>query len=276
MAQRAPTADDRVRRRSATLALPDPPTMDDVASIVSFLRGRLADASVDVAIVCGSGLSNLSSSIESPVSVPYCDIPGFPHASVAGHGSELVFGTLGGRRVVAQRGRFHFYEGHSMAATALPVRVFAALGARAIVMTNAAGGVNAAFRVGDIMIITDHVSLPSLSGAHALRRVATRARARLAPARPSERRRSLDPSPRSCARQRPERRALRPALPSAHERVLCGAGRRCGARGRGARPGRRAAPRRVLPRLWPNVRDAVGDRGHARAGRRRRGHVDRA
>jgi hypothetical protein len=76
------------------------------------------------------------------VHVPYADIPRFPQATVAGHGTELVFGTLGGRRVVAQRGRFHAYEGHSMQRVAVPVRVFAALGCRVMLATNAAGGVN--------------------------------------------------------------------------------------------------------------------------------------
>jgi inosine/guanosine/xanthosine phosphorylase family protein len=77
-----------------------------------------------------------------------------------------VFGTIGGTRVVAQRGRFHFYEGHSMATVALPVRVFAALGARVMLATNAAGGVNAAFNVGDIMVIRDQISFPGLAGAN--------------------------------------------------------------------------------------------------------------
>ena len=149
--------------------------MEDVAAIITYLRTRVASlrlagsaGSPEIAIVCGSGLSGLSDLLQDPVRVPYADIPRFPVSTVAGHGTELVFGTLGGRRVVAQRGRFHFYEGNSMAKVALPVRVFAALGCRVMIATNAAGGVNAEYRVGDIMVITDHVSLPSLTGAHPL------------------------------------------------------------------------------------------------------------
>jgi purine-nucleoside phosphorylase len=147
--------------------------MEDVAVIVQYLRTRvtslrLAATSPEVAIVCGSGLSKLSELIVDPIHVAYADIPRFPQSTVAGHGTELVFGTLGGRRVVAQRGRFHFYEGNSMGKVALPVRVFAALGCRVMLATNAAGGVNAQYRVGDIMVIKDHVSLPCLAGAHPL------------------------------------------------------------------------------------------------------------
>jgi purine-nucleoside phosphorylase len=145
----------------------------DIAAITAYLRSRVpalrsAATSPEIAVVCGSGLSRLSDLIENPVHVPYADIPRFPQATVAGHGTELVFGTLGGRRVVAQRGRFHAYEGHSMARVATPVRVFAALGCRVMLATNAAGGVNADFRVGDIMVIKDHVSLPCLGGSHPL------------------------------------------------------------------------------------------------------------
>ena len=144
-----------------------------ISTIVAYLRHRVpslasSDSSPLIAIVCGSGLSGLSERITSPTAVPYSDIPGFPRATVAGHGTELVFGYLGANRVVAQRGRFHFYEGYGMSTVALPVRVFAALGARVMVATNAAGGVNAAFRVGDVMVIRDHVSLPGLSGANPL------------------------------------------------------------------------------------------------------------
>ena len=145
----------------------------DISIITAYLRARVpalrsAATSPEIAVVCGSGLSRLSDLIEDPVHVPYADIPRFPQATVAGHGTELVFGTLGGRRVVAQKGRVHYYEGHSMQRVAVPVRVFAALGCRVMLATNAAGGVNADYRVGDIMVIKDHVSLPCLGGAHPL------------------------------------------------------------------------------------------------------------
>jgi len=144
---------------------------DRVGGIVASIRAAVgADAAgVDVAIVCGSGLGGLVDCLEPPLArVPYAAV-GLPASTVSGHGSELVFGRLGGKRVVAQRGRFHFYEGHDMGTVALPARVFAALGARVLVVTNAAGGLNAAFKVADVMVIRDHISLPALAGAHPLR-----------------------------------------------------------------------------------------------------------
>ena len=110
----------------------------------------------------------LSSIIEDPIAVPYVDIPNFPHSTVQGHGTELVFGKLGGKQVVAQRGRFHYYEGYNMHQVTIAVRVFAALGAKIMIATNAAGGVNPLFNVGDVMIIKDHISLPCLAGNHPL------------------------------------------------------------------------------------------------------------
>ena len=139
-----------------------------LAAIVRHIRRAAGVAKVDIGIVCGSGLADLASVITDAVALPYASIPHFPSASVAGHGTELVLGTLGGHRVIAARGRFHFYEGHSPATTGLLPRVFAALGARVLVVTNAAGGVNPAFAVGDIMLIDDHISLPGMAGQHPL------------------------------------------------------------------------------------------------------------
>ena len=144
-----------------------------LADIVGYLRQTLAASSLsnstlEVGIVCGSGLSGLSASIEGPVAVPYASIPHFPRSTVAGHGTELVFGKLGGKTVVAARGRFHFYEGHPTAVLGILPRVFAALGAKMLVVTNAAGGVNTGFNVGDVMVITDHLNLPGMAGVHPL------------------------------------------------------------------------------------------------------------
>ena len=97
---------------------------------------------LDLGIICGSGLSELASTVESPLSIPYADIPHFPQSTVAGHGTELVFGSIAGRTVVCARGRFHAYEGHAQASCILLPRVFAALGAEVLIVTNAAGGVN--------------------------------------------------------------------------------------------------------------------------------------
>mmetsp|Transcript_7718 Transcript_7718/g.7811 ORF Transcript_7718/g.7811 Transcript_7718/m.7811 type:complete len:120 (+) Transcript_7718:99-458(+) len=100
-----------------------------------------------VGIICGSGLSNLSESIENSVTFNYEDIPGFPQATVPGHKGELVFGTVGGIEVVCMRGRFHYYEGNSMETVVLPVRVMRLLGVKLLIVTNAAGGLNPGFNV---------------------------------------------------------------------------------------------------------------------------------
>ena len=110
----------------------------------------------EVGIICGSGLSGLSKVIENPITVAYDDIPGFPRATVAGHVGELVFGTMNGVSVVCLRGRFHFYEGNDMHTVALPVRVMRLIGVKMLVVTNAAGGLNPDYEVGDIAIIQDH------------------------------------------------------------------------------------------------------------------------
>ena len=98
--------------------------------------------------------------------IPYGQIPRFPVSTAPGHAGRFVFGRLSGRMVLCMRGRFHYYEGHDMAAIALPVRVLKALGCRALVLTNAAGGVNWDFSVGDFMLITDHINF---MGANPLR-----------------------------------------------------------------------------------------------------------
>ena len=112
-----------------------------------------------VAIVLGSGLGALADRVTDAVRIPYTAIPGFHVPTVPGHKGELVCGTLGGRTVLCQSGRFHAYEGHSADVTALPVRLFAALGIRTVILTNAAGGVNPKFGPGTLMLIRDHINL---------------------------------------------------------------------------------------------------------------------
>ncbi|MGH7604713.1 MAG: purine-nucleoside phosphorylase [Gemmatimonadaceae bacterium] len=111
------------------------------------------------AIILGSGLGGLSRAIEDAVRIPFGAIPGFPQATVAGHEGALILGTLGGREVVALSGRFHMYEGHPATLAAFPVRVFNALGARDLFVSNAAGGISPKLAVGDLMIISDHLNL---------------------------------------------------------------------------------------------------------------------
>lgn len=132
---------------------------DAIARAAAAVRQRLAGRQPHVAIVLGSGLGGLAQAIESAVSIPYRDIPGFPASTVAGHAGELVAGTLDGVPVLAQSGRFHLYEGHPPEIAGLPVRVFAALGIHTLIVTNAAGGLRASFGAGTLMLIADHINL---------------------------------------------------------------------------------------------------------------------
>jgi purine-nucleoside phosphorylase len=110
------------------------------------------------AIILGSGLGALADSVRAEAVIPYAEIPHFASPAVEGHAGRLVLGTLDGKRVVVLQGRAHYYEGHPMAQVVFPVRVLHALGARILIVTNAAGGLNPQFRAGDLMLITDHIN----------------------------------------------------------------------------------------------------------------------
>lgn len=112
-----------------------------------------------IGIILGSGLGGLSKSIADAVRIPFGDIPGFPKVTIAGHEGAVIVGSLGGREVVALSGRFHMYEGHPAALAAFPVRVFHALGALELFVSNAAGGISPRLAVGDLMMISDHLNL---------------------------------------------------------------------------------------------------------------------
>lgn len=112
-----------------------------------------------VGLILGSGLGGLSKSIGDAVRIPFGNIPGFPEATVAGHEGAVIVGSLGGREIVALSGRFHMYEGHPAALAAFPVRVFHALGAHDLFVSNAAGGISPRLAVGDLMMISDHLNL---------------------------------------------------------------------------------------------------------------------
>lgn len=139
--------------------------MREVDQAVAYLQERLP-AAPDLALVLGSGLGGLADQLQDAVTIPYRDVPGFPLSTAPGHAGQFVAGRLGGKHVLCMQGRFHYYEGHDMRAIALPVRVFKALGCRALILTNAAGGVNWDFNVGDFMLITDHINF---MGANPLR-----------------------------------------------------------------------------------------------------------
>jgi purine-nucleoside phosphorylase len=110
-------------------------------------------------IILGSGLGGLVADITDRIEIPYADIPHFPVSTVEGHQGRLILGNMQGRPVVAMAGRFHYYEGFSMQQVTFPVRVMQALGVKTLLVSNAAGGMNAAFKVGDLMIIRDHINL---------------------------------------------------------------------------------------------------------------------
>lgn len=138
--------------------------------IVSAIRKHgQASENLKVGIICGSGLSNLATRMTETVTVPYLEIPNFPHATVEGHHSKMVIGKLNKVGAICLQGRFHFYEGHEIAATVFPIRVMSMLGIKTVLITNSAGGLNQEFSIGDIMVIEDHISLLSLSGVSPLR-----------------------------------------------------------------------------------------------------------
>ncbi len=134
-----------------------------------FLHPLLGDRAPKVGLILGSGLGALADEVEDAVGIPYHMIPGFVTSTVHGHAGRLVVGQLAGQTVMAMQGRFHFYEGHDMAQVTFPVRVMKALGATTLIVTNAAGGLNPAYQVGDLMGIADHIFLPGMTGANPLR-----------------------------------------------------------------------------------------------------------
>ncbi|OLY82030.1 Purine nucleoside phosphorylase [Smittium mucronatum] len=135
-----------------------------------YLKSQVSTENLpDIAIISGSGLGGLASGLSgNTITIKYDVIPGFVKSTVHGHVGELVFGSLSGRKVVVMRGRFHCYEGYSVYDATFPVRVFGLLGVKTLIVTNAAGGLNQEYSVGDIMIISDHLSIPGISGKNAL------------------------------------------------------------------------------------------------------------
>lgn len=117
-----------------------------------------------VGIVCGSGLGGLAEMLKDREVIKYSDIPNFPQSTVHGHAGQLVFGTLKGKPCVCMQGRFHLYEGYSIQKITLPMRVFKLMGVETMIMTNAAGGLNQDYKVGDVMIIKDHINMPGFAG----------------------------------------------------------------------------------------------------------------
>jgi purine-nucleoside phosphorylase len=125
---------------------------------ISWLRPQIP-AEVEIGIILGTGLGELANSITDKKEIPYETIPNFPVSTVEGHSGKLIIGKLGGKTILAMQGRFHFYEGYEMKQVTFPVRVMQLLGFKYLFVSNAAGGMNPSFRIGDIMLIEDHINL---------------------------------------------------------------------------------------------------------------------
>ena len=117
----------------------------------------------EIAIVLGSGLGDFASRIEDPIEIKYEDIPNFLVSTVESHAGKLIFGKAGGKKIICMSGRFHFYEGYDYEQLVIPIRLFKLLGVKATILTNAAGAVNMDYKVGDIMIVSDHIKLNGAS-----------------------------------------------------------------------------------------------------------------
>lgn len=129
-----------------------------IKEAVAYINERITEIP-KVGIILGSGIGDLANEIDADIKISYDEIPNFPVSTVKGHHGQLIFGKLNGVQVVAMHGRFHYYEGYNMQDVTLPVRVMKLLGIKSLFVSNASGGVNESFEVGDIMLITDHINL---------------------------------------------------------------------------------------------------------------------
>lgn len=132
--------------------------LEKINETTEFLRSK-GIVNPEAGIILGTGLGELTTKIETRVEIDYSDIPNFPVSTVEGHAGKLIYGELGGKKIVAMKGRFHYYEGYGPEQVALPIRVLKYLGIRYLFLSNAAGGVNPEFQIGDVMIITDHINM---------------------------------------------------------------------------------------------------------------------
>ncbi|MEM6281978.1 MAG: purine-nucleoside phosphorylase, partial [Chloroflexota bacterium] len=139
-------------------------THTEYNAAVDAIRSRTNNAAPQIGLVLGSGLGTLADELENRIVIPYSDIPGWPQSTVHGHSGNLVIGELEGKLVVTQQGRAHFYEGYTPQQITFPVRVMHFLGVKTLILTNAAGGMNTDFSVGDIMVINDHIYFIGMAG----------------------------------------------------------------------------------------------------------------
>ena len=130
-----------------------------IREAAAFIKENIGGKTPEVGIVLGSGLGKLADVIEAEAVIPYAKIPNFAKSTAIGHKGNFIFGRLGGKYVCAMQGRFHYYEGYPMEQVTLPIRVMATLGIKVLLVSNAAGGLNQSFSVGDLMIIRDHINM---------------------------------------------------------------------------------------------------------------------
>lgn len=131
---------------------------EKVQETVAYIQSKI-HFNPDYAVILGSGLGSFTEDLDVEYTLPYRKIPNFPVSTVSGHKGALVFGSINGRKVIAMQGRFHYYEGYSMDEVTFPVRVFKALGVKELIVSNAAGGVNPTYRVGDIVVLSDLINM---------------------------------------------------------------------------------------------------------------------
>lgn len=132
---------------------------DKILTTIDYINLKTRDFRPEIGIVLGSGLGGLAEGITVQYAIPYAEIPNFPISTVKGHKGQLLFGSIAGKRVIAMQGRFHYYEGYPMSEVTFPIRVLMQLGIKFLILSNASGGLNPNFKVGDIMIITDQIHM---------------------------------------------------------------------------------------------------------------------
>ena len=133
--------------------------LEEIKKTAAWIKAQTHDFTPEVGIILGTGLGDFADRIETEYALDYKSIPGFPVSTVEGHKGRLIFGRVEGHRVVAMQGRFHYYEGYGMQQVTFPVRVMQQLGIRYLFVSHASGGINTSFRVGDLMVIADHINL---------------------------------------------------------------------------------------------------------------------
>ena len=133
--------------------------LDMIKETSEFIRQRVNGKLPKTAIILGTGLGAVVDHINIEVEIPYGEVPNFPVSTVQGHKGRLIFGTLGNKYIMAMQGRFHYYEGYTMQQVTFPIRVMKAIGIKTVFVSNASGGMNPQFKVGDLMIITDHINV---------------------------------------------------------------------------------------------------------------------